>query len=83
MSTLLDMLDQIELTSTAMLAEKLNSTPEIIEAKLERYEQLGYVQKISMDSSCGNCSSCKGCSHTQKNQAPVVMWEKVKSKKIK
>lgn len=43
--SLLEFLDAPGLHSTAQLSADLNTTPEMVEAKLERYAQLGYVKK--------------------------------------
>ncbi len=78
---LLDALDSKEIFSTAQLADLLDSSPEMVEAQLERYAQLGYVKKTIMNGSSkcsGGCRKCKGCSH-KKQSVPVVFWEKVKS----
>ena len=52
---------------------------ELVEAKLERYEQLGLVKKTLMNASAtcgGSCKKCKGCNHENKS-VPVTFWEKV------
>ena len=46
--SLLELLDAPGIHSTAQLAADLNTTPEMVEAKLERYAQLGYVKKTVM-----------------------------------
>ncbi|MBQ8799544.1 MAG: hypothetical protein IJZ55_08270 [Lachnospiraceae bacterium] len=77
--SLLDALDTKEICSTAMMAEKIGSSCEMVTAQLERYEQLGFVKKTVMDTSSqcgGGCKSCKGCSH-KKQSVPVTFWEKV------
>ena len=77
--SLLDLLDNKEIRSTAQLAEVLNTSVEMIEAQLERYEQLGLVKKTDMNASTqcsGNCGKCKGCNH-MKHKVPVVFWEKI------
>lgn len=43
--SLLEFLDAPGVHSTAQLVADLNITPEMVEAKLERYAQLGYVKK--------------------------------------
>ena len=43
--SLLEFLDAPGIHPTAQLAADLNTTPEMVEAKLERYAQLGYVKK--------------------------------------
>ena len=61
--SLLELLDAPGIHSTAQLAAELGTTPEMVEAKLERYAQLGYVKKTVMSADCGgNCKKCHGCS---------------------
>lgn len=76
--SLLDALDSKEIHSTAQLADLLDTSPEMIEAQLERYAQLGFVKKTVMNGSgCGgNCGKCKGCGQ-KKHSVPVVFWEKI------
>lgn len=77
--SLLGLLDEEGMRSTAQLANTLNTSVEMIEAKLERYEQLGYVKKTVMSADCGgNCKKCHGCSGLRKSAASVVYWERVK-----
>lgn len=58
--SLLEFLDAPGVHSTAQLAADLNITPEMVEAKLERYAQLGYVKKTVMSADCGgNCKKCR------------------------
>lgn len=77
--TLLELLDEKGVRSTAQLADTLNTSVAMIEAKLERYEQLGYVKKTVMSADCGgNCKKCHGCSGLRKSTAAVVYWERVK-----
>lgn len=51
--SLLELLDAPGIHSTAQLATELGTTPEMVEAKLERYAQLGYVKKTVMSADCG------------------------------
>ena len=77
--SLLDTLNNEELCSTAQLADFLNTSPEMIEAQLERYEQLGFVKKTVMNGSSqcgGGCKKCKKCNQ-KKHSVPVVFWEKI------
>lgn len=56
--SLLELLDEEGIRSTTQLANTLNTSVEMVEAKLERYERLGYVKKIVMSADCGgNCKS--------------------------
>ena len=76
--SLLDVLDNKDMRSTAQLADILNTSVEMVEAQLERYEQLGLVKKTVMNASeqCGgSCKKCKGCKQSQ-NSVAVVFWEK-------
>lgn len=77
--SLLDALDSREICSTSQLADTLGTSPEMIEAQLERYEQLGFVKKTVMDASSkcsGGCKKCRNCSR-KKHSVPVVFWEKI------
>ena len=77
--SLLEALESKEIRSTAQLAEMLGTSVELIEAQLERYEQLGFVKKTQMKASksCGgSCKKCKGCNRENKN-VPITFWEKV------
>ena len=77
--SLLELLDAPGIHSTAQLAADLNTTPEMVEAKLERYAQLGYVKKTVMSADCGgNCKKCHGCSGLKHSSAAVVYWERVR-----
>ena len=76
--SLLDVLDNKDMRSTAQLADILNTSVEMVEAQLERYEQLGLVKKTVMNASeqCGgSCKKCKGCNQS-KNSVAVVFWDK-------
>lgn len=78
-TSLINILDNEEIRSTTQLADVLNTSVEMIEAQLERYEQLGLVKKTVMNTSeqCGgNCKKCKGCNQTKRSVA-VVFWEKI------
>lgn len=75
--TLLNLLDTPGAHSTAQLAEELGSTPEMVEARLEHYAQLGYIRKTVMSGSCGGCKTCRGCNGLR-HSAAVVYWERVR-----
>lgn len=76
--SLLSLLEEKGIRSTAQLAAELGTSTEMIEAKLERYAQLGYVKKTVMSANCGgNCKKCHGCSGMKK-AASVVYWERSK-----
>lgn len=77
--SLLSLLEEKEIRSTAQLAAELGTSTEMVEAKLERYEQLGYVKKTVMSADCGgNCKKCHGCSGMKSAAASVVYWERSK-----
>ena len=77
--SLLELLDAPGIHSTAQLAADLNTTLEMVEAKLERYAQLGYVKKTVMSAGCGgSCKKCHGCSGLKHSAAAVVYWERVR-----
>lgn len=79
MASLLKLLEGKEIKSTIELATLLGSSEEMVQAKLERYEQLGYVKKtvISLNRS-ENCSKCRGCSGIKNAASSVVYWERIK-----
>lgn len=77
--SLLELLEVKEIHSTAQLADTLGISVEMVQARLERYEQLGYVKKTILSADCGgNCKKCHGCSGLRKSAAAVVYWERVK-----
>ena len=77
--SLLSLLEEKGIRSTAQLAAELGTSTEMVEAKLERYEQLGYIKKTVMSANCGgNCKKCHGCSGMKSAAASVVYWERVK-----
>lgn len=56
--SLLLLLEEKGIHSTAQLAAELGTSTEMVEAKLERYAQLGYVKKTVMSADCGgNCKN--------------------------
>lgn len=76
--SLLEALDNREIQSTSQLADMFGISVELVEAKLEHYEQLGFVKKTVMNASAtcgGSCKKCKGCNHENKS-IPVIFWEK-------
>ena len=77
--SLLSLLEEKGIRSTAQLAAELGTSMEMIEAKLERYAQLGYVKKTVMSANCGgNCKKCHGGSGMKNAAASVVYWERIK-----
>lgn len=60
--SLLELLDAPGIHSTAQLAAELGTTPEMVEAKLERYAQLGYrVFRGNMSHTKGGESNGESC----------------------
>lgn len=57
-----------------LLAERLGLSPEMLRARLERYEMLGYVRKVRLTadgaSRCGSCGRC-----AQGKRALFTYWE--------
>jgi hypothetical protein len=52
-------------TSPVTLADRLSTTPQMIEAMLDTLEQMGYLETISSecaDDSCGGCPVAGYCS---------------------
>lgn len=75
--TLLSLLEKNEIYSTAQLAEALGTSSGMVQAMLERYEQLGYVKKTVLSADCGgNCKKCRGCNSLRQSAASVVYWER-------
>lgn len=75
--SLLTLLDDDSIHSTAELADILGTSVEMIRARLERYEQLGLVKKtVCSSGGCHSCSKCKGCGGGTHGSA--VYWERSK-----
>lgn len=81
MNNLLDYLDHNGVSSIQEMALALKTTPAMIQARLERYQQLGYVKKITLPTGCGSCGgrcgSCAGCGVKTQGGNPIVFWERV------
>lgn len=77
MENLLEIIRQGQVSALPELAERLQISEEMLLARLERYEQLGIVRRVCMDTSgCGgNCKRCRGCSG-MKTGGHLVYWEK-------
>jgi len=45
-------------TSPIALAERLNTTPQMVEAMLDSLEQMGYLRSISTECADGTCGGC-------------------------
>lgn len=83
MDELLTILLDAEQITMPELADRLHMSGGIILARLERYEQLGYVRRIveeSSDGCSGVCTGCKGCGSHKFTLKPSVYW--VKGKKL-
>lgn len=77
--SLLSLLEEKGVRSTAQLADALGTSVEMVQAKLERYEQLGYIKRTVMTADCGgNCKKCRGCSGIRSSATSVVYWERIK-----
>lgn len=76
MESLLEIIRQGQISALPELAKRLRISEEMLLARLERYEQLGVVRRVRMDTSgCGgNCKRCRGCS--MKTGVDLVYWEK-------
>jgi hypothetical protein len=61
-------------TSPATLAERLNTTPQMVEAMLDTLERMGYLRSISTeckDGTCGGCPVAGYCS-TSNSKSPRI-----------
>ena len=79
MDELLSIMLNSERITMSELARCLNMSEALIYARLERYEQLGYVKKIieyNTGGCSGKCGSCKGCGTKRHNFKPSVYWVK-------
>lgn len=74
---LLEILRQGKMSALPELAERLQTSEELLLARLERYEQLGYVRRVCVDGTgCGgSCKKCRGCSGRRTGEA-YIYWEK-------
>lgn len=77
MENLLEIIRQGQMSALPELAKRLQISEELLLAKLERYEQLGYVKQVRMDDfGCGgDCKKCRGC-RGMKIGKPLIWWEK-------
>jgi hypothetical protein len=61
-------------TSPITLAERLNTTPRMIESMLDTLERMGYLKSINnecQDSSCGACPVAGLCSSPNQKQPKI------------
>ncbi len=67
-------------TSPVKLAERLETTPEMVEAMLDTLERMGFLRSISSeckDGSCGGCPVAGYCTTDQTRQARIrILSEK-------
>lgn len=77
MENLLEIIRQGQISALPELAERLQISEDLLFAVLERYEQLGYVKRVRMDTFVcgGNCKRRRGCSG-MKTEGHMVFWEK-------
>lgn len=74
LSKVLEILQNGEIFSVQLLAQKLDDTPESVRSALELLEKMGRVRKVNMGMHCGH--SCKGCaSPCQGKGTEAVRWE--------
>jgi len=80
MDELISLITGSDMITISELCDKLGMSKDMLLARLERYEQLGYVKRvIGQGSSSGcscNCSTCKGCHTSVGTMKPMVYWTK-------
>jgi len=81
MDDLISLITESEMISLVELSDKLNMSKDMILARLERYEQLGFIKRVvekGASSSCScSCNSCKGCMTAgTSSDTPIVYWLK-------
>lgn len=77
MDELLTILQSRKNISMPELSEALHMSEALIYARLERYEQLGYVKRVveTTGGGCsGSCGNCKGCGTHRPEWRPSVYW---------
>ncbi len=83
MDDLLTIMTNSEQITMQELSERLHMSVGLIFARMERYEQLGYVKRIvekGSEGCSGTCSGCKGCGTVKPEFKPSIYW--VKGKKL-
>lgn len=77
MEELLEIITQGKSEALPEIAKRLGIPKEFLLARLERYEQLGYVKRVKFDpSQCGGkCKKCRGCKGMSQSD-PFLYWEK-------
>jgi hypothetical protein len=61
-------------TSPAVLAERLGTTPQMVEAMMDTLEQMGYLRTIEdscKDGTCGGCPVAGYCQSPQTKHARI------------
>ena len=76
MDELLTILQSRKSISMPELSKKLHMSEALIYARLERYEQLGYVKRVSEQTGgcSGACGNCKGCGTHRPEFKPSFYW---------
>ena len=77
MDELLTLMLSSEQITIKEISNRLHMSEAAIFARLERYEQLGYVRRIVEDGpeGCsGTCAGCKGCGSHKLKFKPSVYW---------
>ncbi|MCR5655733.1 MAG: MarR family transcriptional regulator [Lachnospiraceae bacterium] len=82
MDDLISLITASEMISIPELCEKLHMSKDMVLARLERCEQLGYIKRVvekgtSNGCTC-NCSTCKGCHTSTGSIKPMVYWTRAK-----
>jgi len=77
MTMLEQLLNEIKngnITSPAVLAERLHTTPQMVDAMLATLEQLGYLRAIDAECRNGTCSGCpvSGYCSTNNPKSPKI-----------
>lgn len=78
MDELLSCILNNERSSIPELCARLHTSKDMLLARLEMYERLGYVKRVveSSDGCSGSCSGCSGCGENKLSLVPGVYWIK-------
>lgn len=81
MENLLEIIRQGQMSALPELAKRLQISEELLLAKLERYEQLGYVKRVRMDDlGCGgNCKKMPGMLRHENRETSDLVGERGKA----
>ena len=66
-------------TSPVTLAERLNTTPAMVEAMLNTLEKMGYLRSIEgecKDGTCGGCPVAGYCNSNQQQPRVLILVDK-------